>query len=74
MQYRNCLELTGQNMSSRWNHIKSLCEEARLMGFHVSAHAGEAAGPESIWSAIRHLHVDRIRHDPAYCRWRDFLS
>ena len=42
--------------------FKSLFEEARLMGFHVNAHAGEATGPESIWSAIRHLHVDRIGH------------
>jgi adenosine deaminase len=42
--------------------FKSLCQEARLMGFHVNAHAGEAAGPESIWGAIRHLHVDRIGH------------
>lgn len=37
-------------------------ELARQMGFHSSAHAGEAAGPESIWGAIRNLHVDRIGH------------
>jgi adenosine deaminase len=42
--------------------FQSLYEEARLMDFHVTAHAGEATGPESIWSAIRHLHVDRIGH------------
>ena len=42
--------------------FKFLYEEARLMDFHVNAHAGEAAGPESIWGAIRHLHVDRIGH------------
>jgi adenosine deaminase len=42
--------------------FKSLYEEARRMDFHVSAHAGEASGPESIWDAIRHLHVDRIGH------------
>jgi adenosine deaminase len=42
--------------------FKSLYEEARLMNFHVTAHAGEASGPESIWGAIRHLHVDRIGH------------
>lgn len=42
--------------------FKSLYEEARLMDFHVTAHAGEASGPESIWGAIRHLHVDRIGH------------
>lgn len=42
--------------------FKSLYEEARLMDFHVNAHAGEAAGPGSIWGAIRHLHVERIGH------------
>jgi adenosine deaminase len=37
-------------------------EQARKLGFHTSAHAGEAAGPESIWSALRDLKVDRIGH------------
>ena len=37
-------------------------EDARQMGFRTSAHAGEAAGPESIWGAIRELKVDRIGH------------
>ena len=37
-------------------------KKARQLGFHTSAHAGEAAGPESIWGAIRILKVDRIGH------------
>ena len=37
-------------------------EQARSLGFRTSAHAGEAAGPESVWGAIRALHVDRIGH------------
>jgi adenosine deaminase len=37
-------------------------EEARRLGFHTTAHAGEAAGPESIWGAIRSLQVERIGH------------
>lgn len=37
-------------------------ERARRMGFRTSAHAGEAAGAESVWGAIRALHVDRIGH------------
>lgn len=36
--------------------------QASRYGFHTSAHAGEAAGPESIWGAIRDLKVDRIGH------------
>jgi adenosine deaminase len=35
---------------------------ARKLGFHTSAHAGEAAGPESVWGAIRSLQVERIGH------------
>jgi adenosine deaminase len=37
-------------------------EEARRHGLHTTAHAGEAAGPESIWSALDDLHVERIGH------------
>lgn len=36
--------------------------KARSNGLRTSAHAGEAAGPESIWSALRDLKVDRIGH------------
>ena len=36
--------------------------DARRQGFHVTAHAGEAAGPESVWAAIRALQVERIGH------------
>lgn len=35
---------------------------ARRYGLHVTAHAGEASGPESIWGAIRALQVERIGH------------
>lgn len=35
---------------------------ARRHGFRTSAHAGEAAGPESVWGALRALEVDRIGH------------
>ncbi len=37
-------------------------ERARGMGLHCVAHAGEAAGPESIWGALHHLKVERIGH------------
>jgi adenosine deaminase len=35
---------------------------AREAGFRVTAHAGEAAGPASVWGAIRALEVERIGH------------
>ncbi len=36
--------------------------QARDFGFKTSAHAGEGAGADSIWGAIRQLKVDRIGH------------
>ena len=37
-------------------------EEARRRGFRTTAHAGEAAGSESVWSALRDLKAERIGH------------
>ena len=37
-------------------------KRAREMGLHLVAHAGEAAGPQSIWDAIDFLKVERIGH------------
>jgi adenosine deaminase len=35
---------------------------ARDMGLHTTAHAGEAAGPESVRDAVEQLRVERIGH------------
>ncbi|MDH5371875.1 MAG: adenosine deaminase, partial [Acidimicrobiia bacterium] len=35
---------------------------AREAGFHLTAHAGEADGPASVWGAINSLKVERIGH------------
>jgi aminodeoxyfutalosine deaminase len=37
-------------------------ERARAAGLHSVPHAGELAGPESVWGAIRALHAERISH------------
>ena len=42
--------------------FQEVFDQARELGFHTSAHAGEAGGPESVWGAIRALRVDRIGH------------
>lgn len=42
--------------------FEAVYARARKLGFRTSAHAGEAAGPQSVWGAIRCLQVDRIGH------------
>ena len=37
-------------------------ERMRAAGLHVTVHAGETSGPESIWAAIRALGAERIGH------------
>jgi adenosine deaminase len=36
--------------------------KARDSGWHITTHAGEAAGPESVWQALRELGAERIGH------------
>lgn len=43
-------------------------KRARDVGWQATAHAGEAAGPESIWSAIKDLGAKRIGHGVAALR------
>jgi adenosine deaminase len=40
-------------------------KKARDLGLHLVAHAGEDAGPESIWGAIKTINVERIGHGVA---------
>ena len=40
-------------------------KKASDLGLHLVAHAGEDAGPESIWGAIKTLNVERIGHGVA---------
>lgn len=42
--------------------FKDVFLEASRRGFRTTVHAGEAAGPESVWSAIKDLHAERIGH------------
>ncbi len=37
-------------------------EKAKQFGLHRVPHAGEIAGPQSVWSAIKLLHAERIGH------------
>ena len=37
-------------------------QKARDAGWHITVHAGEAAGPDSIWQALTELGAERIGH------------
>jgi aminodeoxyfutalosine deaminase len=41
---------------------------ARALGLHSVPHAGETAGPESIWAAVRDLNAERIGHGTSCLR------
>jgi adenosine deaminase len=42
--------------------FEQVYEEARSLGFRTTAHAGEAAGSESVWGALKLLRAERIGH------------
>jgi adenosine deaminase len=49
----------------RWPNdgaMKSAFDAARSAGLHLTCHAGEAAGPESVAAALDHYGVERIAH------------
>jgi adenosine deaminase len=54
--------LGGAEQSHPPEPFAAVFERARQLGFHATAHAGEAAGPSSIWGALRALEVERIGH------------
>lgn len=43
-------------------NFRDIYAHAAAEGLHLTAHAGESTGPESIWSALRDLKAERIGH------------
>src|SRR5690606_1204688 len=54
--------LAGDELGFPGSLFLSHFNRARDAGWHITVHAGEAAGPESIWQAIRELGAERIGH------------
>ena len=42
--------------------FREIYAHAAKHGLHLTAHAGESTGPESIWAALRELKAERIGH------------
>ena len=70
------LDLAGDEAHYPGELFREHFRRARDAGWHITVHAGESAGPESIWQAVRELGAERIGHavhapeDPALL---DFL-
>jgi adenosine deaminase len=56
------IDLGGSEERFPAKPYKAVYQRARNMGLHLVAHAGEAAGAESIWQAVDELGVERIGH------------
>jgi adenosine deaminase len=54
--------LGGSEQSFPPEPFAPVYERARRLGLRTTVHAGEAAGPASVWSAIRALRPERIGH------------
>lgn len=56
------VDLAGDERGFPGTRFRSHFERARNAGWHITVHAGEAAGADSIWQAIRELGAERIGH------------
>jgi len=56
------LDLAGDE--ARWpgEQFVEHFRRGRDAGWHITVHAGEAAGPEGVWQAIRELGAERLGH------------
>jgi adenosine deaminase len=59
------IDLGGSEERFPAKPYKPVYQRARNMDLHLVAHAGEAAGAESIWQAVNELGVERIGHGVA---------
>ncbi len=58
----DAIDIGGDEAGFPAEQFAGLYRDALAAGLQVTAHAGEAAGPESVWAAIRLLGVKRIGH------------
>ena len=56
------LDLAGDEAHFPAEWFREHFRRARQAGWHATVHAGEIAGPESIWEALRGLGAERIGH------------
>lgn len=65
MQFRDqitALDLAGDELNFPGEWFTDHFRKARDAGWHITVHAGEITGPESIWQALNDLGAERIGH------------
>ena len=65
LNYRDnfvALDLAGDEAKFPGELFVDHLHAARDAGWHVTVHAGESAGPDSVWQAIKSLGAERIGH------------
>ncbi|QBG35003.1 adenosine deaminase [Litorilituus sediminis] len=68
LKYRDdlvALDLAGDEYNFPGQLFENHFNKARDAGLNITVHAGEAAGPESVWHAIEKLGAQRIGHGVA---------
>jgi aminodeoxyfutalosine deaminase len=58
----NGIDLSGDETRYPVTCFSDAFDLAHQAGLHITVHAAEWAGPESVWDAIRLLHAERIGH------------
>lgn len=61
-EHITALDLAGDELGFPGNLFETHFKQARDAGLNITVHAGEAAGSESIWHAIKELGATRIGH------------
>lgn len=64
-QHLIAIDLAGDEYNFPGELFIEHFNQVQQAGLNVTIHAGEAAGPESIWQAINQLHAQRIGHGVA---------
>ncbi len=61
-QHIVAVDLAGDELGQPGDRFVNHFKQVRDTGLHITVHAGEAAGAESIWQAIKELGASRIGH------------
>ncbi len=77
LSYKNdlvAIDLAGDEYNFPGYLFESHFKQARDAGLNITVHAGEAAGPESVWHAIEKLGATRIGHGVACAKDQSLMD